>query len=59
MKDVTGEIRSNPETGNAWKVIDDTEEKLRVKCVQGPDEGEYKKVNRVSFLEGLLNPDNF
>jgi len=59
MKDVTGEIRSNLETGNAWEVIDGTGEKLSVKCVQGPDKGKTKTVSRVTFLEGLFNPDNF
>lgn len=58
MKDLTGEKRANPSTGNLWEVVN-SDQKLRVKCIEGPREGDTTTISRVDFLEGLLNPDDF
>jgi hypothetical protein len=54
-----GEIRSNPETGNAWKVIETKESTVVAECTQGPDKGDVEEFSRVSFLEGMLDPEEF
>lgn len=56
---LVGEVRANEE--NAWKCIRDREDehKIRVRCVQGPREGDTEKISRVDFTAGLFDPEEF
>jgi len=57
MEDLTGNIRSNPNTNNTWKVIESDSLDLTVECVQGARKGTIENITRVAFLETLVIPE--
>ena len=48
---IEGEIRTPIGGENAWKVIDEKESNVKLKCVQGPKEGSIDEISKVDFFE--------
>lgn len=57
MSNREGEIYTTLDGDNAWKVIEDNDSQLKLRCVQGSKKGNTDTISAVD-LSGMIKPDD-